>query len=150
MSEDKMEKVIGVAEEAVVDAPVEEGEESFAELLEQSIKTLYTGQKVSGVVTGITPTEIYVDLDRSAPIFSDEYDEIADSMEDPLTEALESCGSARYDEIMDEANEKLAEAEEKLADANIQTYLNEMQSLGYTERQAVERINEKFERGEMK
>jgi (E)-4-hydroxy-3-methyl-but-2-enyl pyrophosphate reductase len=62
MSEDKMEKVIGVAEEAVVDAPVEEGEESFAELLEQSIKTLYTGQKVSGVVTGITPTEIYVDL----------------------------------------------------------------------------------------
>ena len=65
MSEDKMEKVIGAAEEAeeaVVDAPVEEGEESFAELLEQSIKTLYTGQKVSGVVTGITPTEIYVDL----------------------------------------------------------------------------------------
>ena len=62
-------------------------------------------------------TEIYVDLDRSAPIFSDEYDEIADSMEDPLTEALESCGTARYDEIMDEANDKLADAEEKLADA---------------------------------
>ena len=39
---------------------------------------------------------------------------------------------------------------ERLAEANIQTYLNEMQSLGYTERQAVERINEKFERGEMK
>lgn len=43
-------------------ADTAEGEESFAELLEQSIKTLYTGQKVSGVVTGITPTEIYVDL----------------------------------------------------------------------------------------
>ena len=39
---------------------------------------------------------------------------------------------------------------ERLAEANIQTYLNEMQSLGYTDRQAVERINEKFERGEMK
>ena len=37
-------------------------EESFAELLEKSIKTLNTGDKVTGVVTGITPTEIYVDL----------------------------------------------------------------------------------------
>ena len=37
-------------------------EESFAEMLEKSIKTLNTGEKVSGVVTGITPTEIYVDL----------------------------------------------------------------------------------------
>nr|WP_273693117.1 bifunctional 4-hydroxy-3-methylbut-2-enyl diphosphate reductase/30S ribosomal protein S1 [Flavonifractor plautii] len=37
-------------------------EESFAEMLEKSIKTLNTGEKVTGVVTGITPTEIYVDL----------------------------------------------------------------------------------------
>jgi len=37
-------------------------EENFAELLEQSIKTLNTGEKVTGVVTSITPTEIYVDL----------------------------------------------------------------------------------------
>lgn len=37
-------------------------EESFAELLEKSIKTLNTGDKVTGVITGITPTEIYVDL----------------------------------------------------------------------------------------
>lgn len=37
-------------------------EESFAELLEKSIKTLNTGEKVTGVVTGITPTEVYVDL----------------------------------------------------------------------------------------
>jgi (E)-4-hydroxy-3-methyl-but-2-enyl pyrophosphate reductase (IPP and DMAPP forming) len=37
-------------------------EESFAELLEKSIKTLHTGEKVTGVVTGIAPTEIYVDL----------------------------------------------------------------------------------------
>ena len=37
-------------------------EESFAELLEKSIKTLHTGEKVTGVVTAITPTEIYVDL----------------------------------------------------------------------------------------
>jgi len=37
-------------------------EESFAEMLENSIKTLHTGEKVTGVVTAITPTEIYVDL----------------------------------------------------------------------------------------
>jgi len=37
-------------------------EESFADLLEKSIKTLNTGEKVTGVVTGITPSEIYVDL----------------------------------------------------------------------------------------
>ena len=37
-------------------------EESFAELLEKSIKTLNTGDKVTGIVTGIAPTEIYVDL----------------------------------------------------------------------------------------
>ncbi|MDD5937679.1 MAG: 4-hydroxy-3-methylbut-2-enyl diphosphate reductase, partial [Clostridiales bacterium] len=38
-------------------------EESFAELLEKSLdKTLHTGEKVTGVVTEITPTEICVDL----------------------------------------------------------------------------------------
>lgn len=37
-------------------------EENFAELLEQSIKTLNNGDKVTGVVTGIGATEIQVDL----------------------------------------------------------------------------------------
>ncbi len=37
-------------------------EESFEEMLEKSIKTLHTGEKVTGMVTAITPTEIYVDL----------------------------------------------------------------------------------------
>ena len=37
-------------------------EESFAELLEQSIKTLNTGDKVIGVVTGITNKDVSVDL----------------------------------------------------------------------------------------
>ncbi|MDP4108780.1 MAG: bifunctional 4-hydroxy-3-methylbut-2-enyl diphosphate reductase/30S ribosomal protein S1 [Bacillota bacterium] len=39
-----------------------ESSESFAELLEHSFKTLNTGDKVEGVVTNITPTEIQVDL----------------------------------------------------------------------------------------
>ena len=37
-------------------------EESFAELLEKSIKTLNTGDKVTGTVVNITPTEVQVDL----------------------------------------------------------------------------------------
>ena len=37
-------------------------EKSFAELLEESIKTLNTGDKVTGTVVAITPTEIQVDL----------------------------------------------------------------------------------------
>ncbi len=41
--------------------PVAE-EESFAEMLENSIKTLHTGERVIGVVTNITGTEVQVDL----------------------------------------------------------------------------------------
>ncbi len=37
-------------------------EENFEELLEQSIKTLNTGDKVIGVVTGIGTTEVQIDL----------------------------------------------------------------------------------------
>ena len=37
-------------------------EESFEALLEQSIKTLNTGDKVLGTVTGIGNTEVQVDL----------------------------------------------------------------------------------------
>ncbi len=37
-------------------------EENFAELLEQSIKTLNTGDKVIGVVTGISSAEVQIDL----------------------------------------------------------------------------------------
>ncbi|MCI8537906.1 MAG: bifunctional 4-hydroxy-3-methylbut-2-enyl diphosphate reductase/30S ribosomal protein S1 [Oscillospiraceae bacterium] len=37
-------------------------EESFAEMLEKSIKTLNNGDKVTGTVVNITPTEVQVDL----------------------------------------------------------------------------------------
>jgi 4-hydroxy-3-methylbut-2-enyl diphosphate reductase len=36
--------------------------ETFAEMLEKSIKTLHTGDKVTGIVTSITATEVSVDL----------------------------------------------------------------------------------------
>lgn len=50
-------------EKAVEDEQeVADGEESFAEMLEKSLKTLYTGEKVTGIITAITPSEIQVDL----------------------------------------------------------------------------------------
>ena len=39
-----------------------EGMENFAELVEQYTNTLNTGDKVTGVITAITPTEVHVDL----------------------------------------------------------------------------------------
>ncbi len=42
-------------------------EKSFAELLEESIKTVNTGDKVTGIVVAITPTEIQVDLGIKYP-----------------------------------------------------------------------------------
>ncbi len=39
-----------------------EDTESFDELLEKNFKTLSTGEKVTGIVTSITPTEVSVDL----------------------------------------------------------------------------------------
>ena len=42
-------------------------EKSFAELLEESIKTLNTGEKVTGTVVDITPTEIQVELGIKYP-----------------------------------------------------------------------------------
>ena len=41
---------------------MEYNEESFEELLEKSFKTLNTGEKVTGIVTAIGPTEVQVDL----------------------------------------------------------------------------------------
>lgn len=39
-----------------------EGMENFEELVEQYTNTLHTGEKVTGVVIAITPTEVHVDL----------------------------------------------------------------------------------------
>ena len=52
----KMSDEIKVEESAV------EKEKSFDEMLEETLKTIYTGDKVTGVVVAITGTEISVDL----------------------------------------------------------------------------------------
>ena len=45
----------------VEESPVAK-EQSFDEMLEETLKTIYNGDKVSGVVVAITPTEVSVDL----------------------------------------------------------------------------------------
>ena len=42
-------------------------EQSFAEMLEESFKTLNTGDKVTGTVVAITPTEVQVELGIKYP-----------------------------------------------------------------------------------
>ena len=63
-AEAAVEAAVEAAPEAVA-APVAEAapeEESFDEMLEKSIKTLYTGEKVTGIVQSIGATEVTVDL----------------------------------------------------------------------------------------
>jgi len=50
------------AEEAGDITDLESADESFEEMLEKSIKTLRTGEKVTGIVTSITSTEVSLDL----------------------------------------------------------------------------------------
>ncbi|NMA38382.1 MAG: bifunctional 4-hydroxy-3-methylbut-2-enyl diphosphate reductase/30S ribosomal protein S1 [Papillibacter sp.] len=58
MEKDTLEAQIPAEGEA---APVDR-EESFDEMLEKSLKTLLTGEKVTGIVESISPTEVTVDL----------------------------------------------------------------------------------------
>ena len=52
-----------MSEEIKIDATAaEEKEMSFDEMLEESIKTIYNGDKVTGIVVAITGTEISVDI----------------------------------------------------------------------------------------
>ena len=64
---------------------IAEGEESFAELLENSIITIHNGDKVKGVVTHVSNTEIQLDLGtkHAGYISSDDYsDNPADKLEE--------------------------------------------------------------------
>lgn len=67
---------------------VTEGSESFAELLEDSIKTLHTGDKVTGTVTGVTPTEVQVDLKTKHAGYVPQ-DEFSDDPSIKLEEAVQ-------------------------------------------------------------
>ena len=53
-----------IKEVLVTMAEVNTNEQNFEEMLEESLKSLNTDEKVHGVVVGISPTEVYVDVGR--------------------------------------------------------------------------------------
>jgi (E)-4-hydroxy-3-methyl-but-2-enyl pyrophosphate reductase len=67
----------------IVNAEAAEVAETFEQMLERSIKTLYTGQKVTGIISGITPTEISVDLGTK----QSGYIPLAELTDDPTAKA---------------------------------------------------------------
>ena len=62
-------------------------EQSFAEMLEESFKTLNTGDKVTGTVVAITPTEVQVELGIKYPGYI-ALDELSD---DPSVKVEDIC-----------------------------------------------------------
>ena len=63
--EEAAEAAVEVPVEEAANAPAEEAadqEPSFDEMLEESLKNIYNGEKVSGTVVSITGTEVSVDL----------------------------------------------------------------------------------------
>ena len=58
-------------------------DESFEELLNQSFKTLTTGEKVTGIVTAITPTEVQVDVGAKQAA----YIKLSELTDDPTAKA---------------------------------------------------------------
>jgi len=48
--------------QVITEAANASGEENFEELLEESLKNFNTNEKVTGVVVGIAPNEVYVDI----------------------------------------------------------------------------------------
>lgn len=79
-----IEKVIETAEEVAKTSNAEDM--SFMEALEESLKNMSTDQKVRGIVTGISPSEIQVDIGRKQTGYvpADEYS--ADPTADPMKE----------------------------------------------------------------
>ena len=58
----RVEEIQEEAAAAEAEAPAVEKELSFDEMLEETLKTIYNGEKVSGTVVSITGTEVSVDL----------------------------------------------------------------------------------------
>ena len=64
---DIIKEVLVTMSEIIEDAvqnSAEAGDPNFEEMLEESLKSLNTDERVHGVVVGISPTEVYVDVGR--------------------------------------------------------------------------------------
>lgn len=84
MSEETMNNAIETAEEVAKTSNADEM--NFEELLKESLDNMSTDQKVRGIVTGISPSEIQVDIGRKQTGYvpADEYS--ADPTADPTKE----------------------------------------------------------------
>lgn len=69
-------------------------------------------------------TGIYLTIDKTAPIYSDEYGTQIDDMKSEITAAAETASQRRYDEIKSEAGDKIKEAQEEYDDG-YKSYLKE-------------------------
>ena len=61
-------------------------------------------------------SEVYVRLEDSAFIFSEEYDEIRQDAKEPLTQALESASQRRYDSIIHQARQQVEDIRTEVED----------------------------------
>ena len=69
-------------------------------------------------------TEIYLTLDKSGPIYSDEYEACTNDAKPAVTAAAEAASQRRYDEIKKEADDKIKDAQKEYDDG-YSSYLKE-------------------------
>lgn len=61
-------------------------------------------------------TEIYVVFDKSASIYSEEYDNLMETKEEEWKDICQSIADSRYDRIYAEAQDKISDADKELTD----------------------------------
>lgn len=92
----KIEEATAQQEVKEETAPAQEVEKSFDQMLEDSIKTIYNGDTVTGIIAAITPTEISVDLGTKhsgyIPVseFTDDTDTTIDQIV-KIGDTIEAC-----------------------------------------------------------
>ena len=96
---------------------VEKQMENFAELLEESLKTLHTGETVTGIVSAITDTQIYLDLGAKVTGVI-EYDQITDEPGKKLSEMFKNGDSVTAFVIRVDDGKGVATLSKKRVDAD--------------------------------
>ncbi len=59
-------------------------------------------------------TEMFVSLSEKRELYSTEYDELIDGMENRVSDSFDATAGTRYNDILEEASEKLTDARKKL------------------------------------
>ena len=86
-------------------------EESFEELLNQSFKTLNNGDRVTGIVTAITPTEVQVDVGAKQAAYNAAHGIVPKTIVKGVRELLEISGDVDKPKRADGV--KMTEAERR-------------------------------------